>query len=223
MNRLPWCLLPLLLLGVGAGGCAHEPLAEEPAMRLDAVPFSWGTGGAFTTSLRIDDGAWADVTGAFRPEPQTPPAERLAIARAVHRLQLVACEQTPVKHAMGFSEVDSAGQGRMDCVDCSTATTRFLQLLDQQGLIRRHEVMQALWRYAGGVLPVHRGAVIRDRATGERFVVDPWLAPYRDAPAVIALDRWKAFDDTPEFAAPTAPAPAAGTPGPRGGSATGAP
>lgn len=175
--------------------CAHERLPPGAAIPLDAVPFAWGTGGTFHTTIALSPDDRAAIRAAFTPAPTDGVGERRAIASAVHRMQLAACRQTPVRHARGYSEVDSDGQGRMDCVDCSTATTVFLRVLDQQGLLRRHEVMEPLWRYAGGVVPVHRSAVIRERATGERFAVDPWLGPYSEPPRVIPLERWKQFED----------------------------
>lgn len=195
MRSTPACCLLVSLGVLGLQGCAHERLATSEPMRLEAVPFAWGTGGSFQTALAVSPAQWKHVSAAFDPAPANPSEERAAIVAAVHRLQLIACEQTPVVHAMGYSEVDSAGQGRMDCVDCSTATARFLRLLEERGLMRHHAVMEPLWRYAGGMVPVHRSAVIAEKPGGQRWVVDPWLRPYKQPPVIETLEKWKRFED----------------------------
>lgn len=210
--RIVAALAGVLCTSVWGWGCKHGAAEVSGQTRLESVPFAWGTGGTLERNLRISPEQWELVKSEFEPPARDGAAERRAIRGAVHRLQVIACEQTPVGHAVGFSKVDSAGEGRMDCVDCSTATMRFIGLLQERGLLRRHRLMEAAWRYLGGVVPVHRTAVIEETATGAMWAVDPWLGPYREAPKVIELARWKAFDDREdEGVAATGPAPSDGT------------
>ncbi|WP_407279910.1 hypothetical protein U5817_05005 [Aromatoleum evansii] len=103
-------------------------------------------------------------------------SERAAIARAVGMMQRLAAAQTPIEVDRGGNYRDGDVDGRMDCIDHSTTTTQFLELMAARGWLRFHRV-----------LPVERRA--------------PWLVLQHFSAAIEELD-----DPVPPAAAPTAAA-----------------
>jgi hypothetical protein len=68
--------------------------------------------------------------------------ERDALALAVGQLYAWAGQQTPVWRDKGGNVADDYAPGRMDCIDHSTTTTRFLRLLEARGWLRFHRVLE---------------------------------------------------------------------------------
>lgn len=69
-------------------------------------------------------------------------AEREALASAVGRLLAVAGTQAPVAADRAGNYLDLGVDGRMDCIDHSTSTTRLLRLLESRGWLRFHRVLE---------------------------------------------------------------------------------
>lgn len=68
--------------------------------------------------------------------------ERDALALAVGQMYAWAGQQTPVWRDKGGNFADGDASGRMDCIDHSTTTTRFLRLLESRGWLRFHRVLE---------------------------------------------------------------------------------
>jgi hypothetical protein len=68
--------------------------------------------------------------------------ERDALALAVGQMYAWAGQQTPVWRDKGGNFADGDAPGRMDCIDHSTTTTRFLRLLEARGWLRFHRVLE---------------------------------------------------------------------------------
>ncbi len=68
--------------------------------------------------------------------------ERDALALAVGQMYAWAGQQTPVWRDRGGNFADGDARGRMDCIDHSTTTTRFLRLLEVRGWLRFHRVLE---------------------------------------------------------------------------------
>lgn len=98
-------------------------------------------------------------------------SEREAIAQALARLYRVAGEQTPIFADRAGNLRDAGVEGRMDCIDHSTSTTRLLELLEARGWMRFHRVVEPARR--ARLILQHFSAVIEES----------------DAPAVGSVDE----------------------------------
>jgi len=116
-------------------------------------------------------------------------AERAAISLAIGRMYAIAGEQTPVWRDKGGNYADGGADGRMDCIDHSTDTDKFLRLLRARGWIRFHEVDGRIRRTLF-VVAVHWGARIRELETQQVYVVDSWYFDNGHPAAIVPLGEW---------------------------------
>lgn len=72
--------------------------------------------------------------------PSDAAAEREAVVRALGELYRVAGAQSPIHADRAGNLLDAGVGGRMDCIDHSTTTTRFLQLIEERAWLRFHRV-----------------------------------------------------------------------------------
>jgi hypothetical protein len=70
-----------------------------------------------------------------------PASERAAIAAAVGDLYRIAGRQSPISADRAGNYLDRGVNGRMDCIDHSTTTTRLLELMQSREWLRFHRVM----------------------------------------------------------------------------------
>ena len=127
-----------------------------------------------------------------------PVTERAALAAVVGRLYREAGVQTPVGADRAGNYFDQGVDGRMDCIDHSTNTTRFLKMIEARGMLRFHRVLEPA-RRTRFVLQ-HFSAVV------EEVEPPPSLRPAVVVPDHVALmlalcDCAEVLDDVP------APAP----------------
>ncbi|AWI75512.1 hypothetical protein CEW83_10065 [Parazoarcus communis] len=71
-----------------------------------------------------------------------PATERAVLAAVVGRLYREAGVQTPVGADRAGNYFDQGVDGRMDCIDHSTNTTRFLKLIEARDMLRFHRVLE---------------------------------------------------------------------------------
>jgi hypothetical protein len=133
---------------------------------------------------------------------RTPDEEREAIGGAVGRLLGWAGQQSPISADRGGNYADDAVDGRRECIDHATTTTRLLRLLERRGLLRFHRVLEPAGRLRFWVFPHYAAQIeeMRDdgaqRGAGEeeassRFAVDSWFFDNGHPAAVMRLETWQ--------------------------------
>lgn len=126
-------------------------------------------------------------------------AERDALTRVIGELYRVAGEQTPISADRGGNIADGDINGRMDCIDHSTTTTRMLKMLEAHGFLRFHRVQEPIKRIRFVVMQ-HASAVIEELASPTsgappRYVVDSWYFDNGEPAVVLPLEQWLDGDD----------------------------
>ena len=130
---------------------------------------------------------------------RTPEVEREFLALAVGRLYAWAGEQTPIWLDRGGNQADEGEHGAMDCIDHSTTTTRFLDMMQKRGWLRFHRVLMPERRVRFFVLQ-HYSAVIEElgpmrdpeHPAPERYVVDSWFRDNGKPAVIMPLEDWLA-------------------------------
>lgn len=166
----------LLLLGASAAA----PAGEEAV-----ICFNYAC--KDTAVIEFDEAQLKQVQGQF-VDAVTPEAEREAVARAVGFLYFFAGQRSPVWRDRGGNYADGEVDGRMDCIDHSTNTTTFLDLLERRGWMRFHGVGERAER--GRFLSEHWTARIVERDGGAQFAVDTWFLDPGEAAAIFTLEEW---------------------------------
>ena len=138
--------------------------------------------------------------GLLLGEAQDAAQERAAISVAVGRLLGWAGEQSPISADRGGNYADDAVYGRMDCIDHSTTTTRLLRMMESQGMLRYHRVLEPLLRhrllifdhFAALIEESEQAAPAAEGAPPGRYVVDSWFFDNGQPAAVMPLANWQA-------------------------------
>jgi hypothetical protein len=168
-------ILPFLIL-------VAPVLAEE---RVE-VCYNWDC--AAQTEVVFDDYQWLEVTRLIGLA-NNPAGERALVAQSLGRLYHWAGEQTPIHNDRAGNRVDEDAEGRMDCIDHSTTTTRFLKRLEASGALHWHRVLEPE-RRTRFIVVQHFAAVIEEQDNGERFAVDSWFVDNGQPAVVLPLAAW---------------------------------
>lgn len=133
--------------------------ASAPAADPARVEICFNYGCASRAAVGFEPATLDAVRDALAAAPSAS-AEREALARALGLMYREAGMQTPVAADRAGNFLDQEVEGRMDCIDHSTSTTRLLQLLEARGWLRFHRVVEPARRVR--VLFQHFSAVIEE-------------------------------------------------------------
>ncbi len=163
MARVPHLLLSVLLglpatTGAAAGAEAYGTGVE--------VGVCYNYGCATEGRVRVREGALRRI-GARLMAAHTAAEERNRLALAVGGLYRVAATQTAVAADRAGNLLDEGADGRMDCIDHSTSTTRLLRMLEARGALRFHRVVEPARRTR--LILQHFSAVIEVLSVDERI------------------------------------------------------
>lgn len=155
------------------------------------------------TTVHLAPEELQSIFKAFGAPAVTAEQERAAIARAISRFEQIVGPRTGTDRDLGGTFPGAFRAGQMDCIDESTNTTTYLHLLDQAGMLGWHDILKPSTRF-----PIPRGwwphttAVILERATETKYVVDSWFDDNGYPPHIIELSIWKrGWKPTPVSAA----------------------
>ena len=132
---------------------------------------------------------WNTVVNQFKPAARSAVEERQMIRRAIAVLEHIAGTQTPTFRDRGRNPIVDDWPGQMDCIDESTNTKRYLDVLQEWGLLRWHRVVERAYRTPHLVDPHWAGQIV-ERGTLDRYVVDSWFLDNGNLPYVQALNNW---------------------------------
>ncbi len=163
----------VLALLLPAWAAATVPAqAAVPGIRAGAeVSICYNYGCLREERVRFN-GALLQRLGERLARARTAAEERAQLAEALGRLYRVAATQTPVGADRAGNFLDAEADGRMDCIDHSTSTTRLLALAEARGWLRYHRVVEPARRTR--LILQHFSAVIEVLALEERI---PRLPP----------------------------------------------
>jgi hypothetical protein len=132
---------------------------------------------------------WQKVTQIFSDPDPTPEVEREQIKTAIANLETIVGKKTGTWRDKPMNSGKDA-IGQLDCISESKNTTRYLHLLDQQGLIRKHQIedreRRYLWYYG-----THWTAVIKDQQSQLSYAVDSWFLENGEPPMILPVEAWK--------------------------------
>jgi hypothetical protein len=132
-----------------------------PAHAGAAVEFCYNYGCATRTEVVLAGDALEALRAAFAHAADAA-AERDLIAQAVAALYRMGGAATPIAADRAGNFLDGGVEGRMDCIDHATTTTRLLALMDARGWLRFHVVHEPARRTR--VIFQHFAAVIEEVA-----------------------------------------------------------
>lgn len=153
-----------------------------------------GGGCAELHHVTLTEDEWRNVTQVFTASDTRQPSatlERENIAQAIGVLEGIvgAKTNTATDRAGTFGNSDYPGQ--LDCNDEAINSTTYMRLMQQNGLIRFHEVEDTRTRNFFFTGWPHSTAVIREVASGERYAVDSWFYDNGFPATIVPFAVWK--------------------------------
>ncbi len=180
-------LLILALLGVPGLAQAMSPQSVEPlAVQVEPrneeqaesrVSICYNYGCVREEEVRFRGATLTRLVARFA-DAHTAQEERALLGEALGRLYRVAAIQTPIAADRGGNLLDDGVDGRMDCIDHSTSSTRLLRLLESRGALRFHRVLEPARRTR--FIFQHFSAAIEELSCAERSA--------RVAPGLVLTD-----------------------------------
>lgn len=176
-------------------------LAVGTAFAEDSLRVCYNYGCAVEEIIILSDNriAWVrEMLAAGR----TPETEREMLALVIGQLYAWAGEQTPIWRDRGGNHEDGELDGRMDCIDHATTTTRFLTMIAEHGWLRFHRVPPPERRLRF-FFAQHFSAVIEElgpvrdpnHPLPERYVVDSWFRNNGEPAVILPLEDWLNGED----------------------------
>lgn len=150
-------------------------------------------------TVHLSDLQWKTVRSLFLEPAASPADEREQIRRAIAMLESEVGGITGTWRDLGENVAGAGLPGQLDCISESKNTTTYLRLLEADGLLRWHSVEAREVRTL--LVFSHWSAVIMDRNSGERYVVDSWFLDNGKPPYIQTLADWKSrrsFDSVQE-------------------------
>ena len=120
---------------------------------------------------------------------ETPEQERHQLRLAIALLEDTVGRLTGTWRDLGKNAAGAGKHGQLDCIAESKNTTSYLKLMDQDGLLRWHRVLERTVRHPW-ILDFHWTAVIEDQTSGIRYAVDSWYLDNGQPPYIQKLDDW---------------------------------
>lgn len=176
-----YCLLILLQLSVPL------PVVADPGPPVLGICYNYNCNR--TAQVRTAADEWQTVIDQFHPAAHTAAEERDMIRRAIAILESIAGAHTPTHLDRGRNPIVDDWPGQMDCIDESMNTRRYLDLLQERGLLHWHRVVERAYR-APYIFDQHWAGQIIERETLDRYVVDSWHLDNGHPPYIQALNDW---------------------------------
>jgi hypothetical protein len=193
MRAIRW----LLLLAMTCG-CALTARADDEVI----VCYNYGCSARAT--VRFSSAQIKQVVSQLAAARDAAEERRL-VSRAIGQLYAWAGEQSPIHADRAGNYADGGVNGEMDCIDHSTTTTRFLQLLAQWDalhfhrvgpVIRRGWVFQHFTATLDELPPSAAEAMpttVSTSAQVPRYAVDSWFVDNGQPAVVLPLSEWFSY------------------------------
>ena len=191
-------LIALLLITASATAWGARLVIPSPDnISLAAIPVCYDFGCKKQDTVSLSPGEWQSVADWFDPAAPTPAEEREQIKNAIGWMEVVIGRHTPTHKDLAFDlppkDYEGIFPGQLDCIDEAVNTTSYMKLFEMNGLLKHHTVIEAAYRRA--LFDQHWAGQVREKLTGERFVVDSWFQPNGHLPVVQKSVHWE--DITP--------------------------
>jgi hypothetical protein len=152
-----------------------------------------GFGCAYQTRILLRTVDKAQIKKLFGPATaKSADAERKAMAAAMAWFEKRVAAEAGTAKAKARAGFGLAGDpSQFDCLDKTSNTVGVLAIVDQMGLLRHHviDAPESRGLIIGG-LP-HTTAVVRERKSGQKWVVDGWTHNNGELPDVMPLETWR--------------------------------
>lgn len=152
-----------------------------------------GGGCAEVKQVLLTDDEWQTIVSIFTNERMVANAEqeRDQIALATGAFESIVGSKTSTETDLAGTFGNSDYPGQLDCNDEAINSTTYMRLMQQNGLLKFHEIEDMRTRNFFFTGWPHSTAVIHETATGERFAVDSWFYDNGFPATIVPFTVWK--------------------------------
>ena len=202
-RQVLWAIVAAgLMLGGGPAAATAVKLTEAMSAMYAAVGMSPPTAARMTVcygfacrrrmELTFTAKERATLTAILARGRASPAAERKAIQRAFVWFDRRVGRETGTSRRVANADIRAFDDAHnFDCWDTTRNDTGLLLVLQAWGALRHHTVGDP--RYRGNILVgqlPHNTAVIVERESGMKWIVDMWTTAYGQPPDVMPLAQW---------------------------------
>lgn len=196
INRLlKQAVFPLACLLVV--GCATESgalrLSSYTRPNLSPAEFvvCHGYGCHYQTTVFFSAAQWQQVKTPLQQKASSAQQERQHIAEAIAIMEILVGEAAGTQTDKGGAGFIVSDSGQMDCIDEAVNTSLYLKFLAADGMLHWHTVDTPTRRgYFIDAQWPHNSAVIKDKTSGVRYVVDSWFFANGEHPVIVPVKQW---------------------------------
>ncbi len=185
----------LVTLVVPAMAAKNQGIKAPMQVDIHAIPVCYDFACKSSAVVDLPVAQWREVAGWFSSAAPTPAQERQQIKQAIGWMETLIGRHTPTHKDLAFNlpvgqeDLSNLFPGQQDCIDEAVNTTTYLRLLEQQGLLRHHTVIEQAYRKA--LFDQHWAGQIREIVSGKRYVVDSWFQPNGYLPVIQNSPDWE--------------------------------
>jgi len=165
---------------------------EVPPPTASRITICYGFVCRLRTHLDLTPGDRKALTDLLNKGKATPEAERQALRLAVQWLDRRMGPILNTTRRVARADIRHRDDARnYDCYDTTRNAVSLLLVLREWGLLRHHTISDP--RYRGTLIfgqTPHNTAVLKDRASGQEWVLDLWPKAYGELPDVMTVERW---------------------------------
>lgn len=182
-----FCLLPVFFVLLSSPSAR----AAERAVGINHIPVCMNFSCRDRQFIAISPEEWNSVANWMRPAAPDAMTERLNIKNAIGWMEVIIGRYTPTHRDLGgdLGNRDAQFPGQLDCIDESFNTTAYLQLFQNNDLLKFHKVVDRAYRRA--IIDQHWAGQIEALDSGERWVVDSWFQNNGYLPYVQKTEKWE--------------------------------
>ena len=195
---IKFLLLPALLIitSCTASGSTYQDYLKNKHLNPQQTSASFehcrGYGCKFKDRVSLDEHEWKEIDALFKVKNKNAEIERTAIAQAIALLENNVGQKTGTnKDILGTFK--KMGSYQHDCIDESTNTSIYIDLMIKRKLITLHVLKPPTMRLPilnSGRWP-HQGALIKEIQSQELYIVDSWFHDNGNNAEIIPLNQWK--------------------------------
>jgi hypothetical protein len=191
-------IVALAVSALVIAGCATQPNARRFLELYDIIDphpanftICYGYGCRQTARVRLTSGQWGRIRAVFEPRPTDAAGERACIALAIGVMESIVGPLTGTDVDIGGSFQGAFRKNQMDCEDEAVNTCMYLTMMQADGLITYHDIYKPAMRGFVVMGWPHVATVVKDKQTGEKFIVDSWFEDNGHPAYVVPYKEWK--------------------------------
>jgi hypothetical protein len=193
MSRLFLILLLCLSACSGGAGLNLGNYPDPNANKNDFI-YCYGYGCRLTMRLGFNKHEWNSISKIFKKKSKTAKIEQKKIAKAIALMEKYTGVLAGTSEDLAKAPIVRKNAQELDCIDETLNTTKYLKFLEADHLLKWYQTGNPTHKgyFINGVYP-HNTATLKDKETGEIYVVDSYMFQNGKMPIIQSLKEWLSY------------------------------